>query len=49
VARREIVALHLIFQELNPAVHYISCGEPRHKRMPFSSGLGNRNPKTINY
>jgi len=28
------------FQELFPAVHYIFCGEPRHKRMPLPSGLG---------
>ena len=29
-----------VFLGANPAVHYISCGEPRHKRMPFPSGLG---------
>ena len=28
------------FQELFPAVHYIYCGEHRHNRMPFPSGLG---------
>lgn len=27
-------------QELFPAVHYIFYGEPRHKRMPLPSGLG---------
>ena len=32
------------FQELFPAVHYIFHAEPRHKRMPFPSGLELRFP-----
>ena len=48
LARRKIITFYLVIQELFPAVHYISCAEPRHKRMPFPSGLGNPNPKTIN-
>jgi len=31
----------------NPAVHYISCGEHRHKRMPFPSGLGHPSFKNV--
>ena len=36
----QLVICNFNFQELFPAVHYIFCGEPHHKRMPLPSGLG---------
>ncbi len=34
------------FQEPFPAVRYISCGEPRHKKMSLPSGLKKTHVRT---
>jgi len=40
LSKHRLFRFHLgVFYVANPAVRYIFCGEPRHKRMPLPSGL----------
>jgi len=44
---KDLSEMHKIFQELIPAVRYIFCAEPQHKRMPLPSGLGHSFSKEV--